>query len=62
MRQMFGNLSIHPKMVVLLAVPVAGTALLGATGSGSGCVTARAPRPLPCGSTGPAAVPGDRSD
>ena len=32
MRQMFGNLSIHPKMVVLLAVPVAGTALLGVTG------------------------------
>jgi signal transduction histidine kinase len=32
MRQMFGNLSIRPKMVVLLAVPVAGTALLGATG------------------------------
>ncbi|HEU4396877.1 MAG TPA: nitrate- and nitrite sensing domain-containing protein [Actinomycetota bacterium] len=29
---MFGNLSIRPKMVVLLAVPVAGTALLGATG------------------------------
>ncbi|HJW64453.1 MAG TPA: hypothetical protein VJ849_13210, partial [Actinomycetes bacterium] len=29
---MFGNLSIHPKMVVLLAVPVAGTALLGVTG------------------------------
>jgi signal transduction histidine kinase len=32
MRQMFGNLSIRPKMVVLLAVPVAGAALLGATG------------------------------
>ena len=32
MRQMFGNLSIRPKMVVLLAVPVAGTALLGLTG------------------------------
>ena len=32
MRQMFGNLSIRPKMVVLLAVPVAGTALLGVTG------------------------------
>ena len=32
MRQMFGNLSIRPKMVALLAVPVAGTALLGATG------------------------------
>jgi signal transduction histidine kinase len=32
MPQMFGNLSIHPKMVVLLAVPVAGTALLAVTG------------------------------
>ena len=32
MRQMFGNLSIRPKMVVLLAGPVAGTALLGVTG------------------------------
>jgi signal transduction histidine kinase len=32
MRQMFGNLSIRSKMVVLLAVPVAGTALLGVTG------------------------------
>ena len=32
MPQMFGNLSIRPKMVVLLAVPVAGTALLGVTG------------------------------
>src|ERR671910_162036 len=32
MRQMFGNLSIRPKMVVLLAVPVGGTALLGAPG------------------------------
>jgi hypothetical protein len=32
MRQMFGNLSIHPKMVVLLAVPAAGAALLGVTG------------------------------
>ncbi|HEU4400254.1 MAG TPA: nitrate- and nitrite sensing domain-containing protein [Actinomycetota bacterium] len=29
---MFGNLSIRPKMVVLLAVPVAATALLGVTG------------------------------
>ena len=32
MPQMFRNLSIRPKMVVLLAVPVAGTALLGVTG------------------------------
>ena len=32
MRQMFGNLSIRPKMVVLLVVPVAGTALLGLAG------------------------------
>jgi signal transduction histidine kinase len=32
MPQVFGNLSIHPKMVVLLAVPVAGTALLAVTG------------------------------
>ena len=34
MPQMFGNLSIRPKLVALLAVPVAGTVLLGATGPG----------------------------
>jgi hypothetical protein len=35
MPQMFGNLSIHPKLVTLLAVPVAGTALLAAAGAGA---------------------------
>jgi signal transduction histidine kinase len=33
MPQMFGNLSIRPKLVTLLAVPVAGTALLAAAGA-----------------------------
>jgi signal transduction histidine kinase len=33
MPQMFGNLSIRPKLVALLAVPVAGTVLLGLTGA-----------------------------
>jgi signal transduction histidine kinase len=32
MRQMFGNLSIRSKLIALLAVPVAGTALLGVAG------------------------------
>jgi signal transduction histidine kinase len=36
MPQMFGNLSIPPKMVALLAVPVAGTVLLGAAGAAAG--------------------------
>jgi hypothetical protein len=36
MPQMFGNLSIRPKTVALLAVPVAGTLLLGGVGVGAG--------------------------
>ena len=32
MPQMFGNLSIRSKLIALLAVPVAGTALLGVAG------------------------------
>ena len=33
---MFGNLSIRPKLVGLLAVPVAGATLLGVAGAGAG--------------------------
>jgi hypothetical protein len=36
MPQMFGNLSIRPRMVGLLAVPVAAVALLGATVAATG--------------------------
>jgi signal transduction histidine kinase len=36
MPQMFGNLSIRPKLVALLAVPVAGTALLALAGTAAG--------------------------
>jgi hypothetical protein len=36
MPQMFGNLSIRSKLIALLAVPAAGTVLLGAAGAAAG--------------------------
>jgi hypothetical protein len=36
MPRMFGNLSIRPKLIGLLAVPVAGATLLGVVGAAAG--------------------------